>query len=139
MLRQKKKRPASFVMQSNFGVIAYQKRRRNRPDQSFHEPTIKNKPIFVIKQIRNFCITVECLYHFNKVLYNRKNKTLNFFKQQLRYELGACKNNSQSLRVKNNKFPRRFLLISCYQVARVHLMIKNLLNFQVIQVSEMNI
>ena len=61
-----------------------------------------------------------------------------FFKQQLRYELGACKNNSRSLIVKlNNKFPRRFLLISCYQVPRVHL--KNLLKFQVIQVSEMKI
>ena len=58
-----------------------------------------------------------------------------FLKQQLHYELGACKNNSRSLRVKlNNKFPRRFLL--CYQVPRVHL--KNLLKFQVIQVSKNN-
>ena len=37
----------------------------------------------------------------------------------------------------SNKLPRRFLLISCYQVPRVHL--KNLLKFQVIQVFEMNI
>ena len=108
----------------------------------FPEPTIKNIiPLFVIKQIGNFCITVECLYHFNKgiiLLYYRKNKTLIFFKQQLCYELGTCKNNSRSLRMKlNNKFPRRSLLISCYQVPRVHL--KNLLKFQVIQVSEMNI
>ena len=33
----------------------------------FPEPTIKNIiPLFVIKQIRNFCITVACLHHFNK-------------------------------------------------------------------------
>ena len=105
----------------------------------FPEPTIKNIiALFVIKQIRNFCITVTCLHHFNKgiiLLYCRKNKTLMFFKQQLRYELGACKNNSQSLKEKlNNKLPRRFLLISCYQVPRVHF--KNLLKFQV---SEMHI
>ena len=37
----------------------------------------------------------------------------------------------------NNKFSRRFSLISCHQVPRVHL--KNLLKFQVTQVSEMNI
>ena len=69
----------------------------------FPEPTIKNIiPLFVIKQIRNFCITIACLYHF------RRNKTL-IFKQQLRYELGACKNNSRSLRMKlNNKLLRRF-------------------------------
>ena len=36
--------------------------------------------------------------------------------QQLRYKLGACKNNSRSLTVKlNNRFPRRFLLMSCHQ------------------------
>ena len=75
------------------------------------------------------------LYYFNKgivLLYYRKNKILIFFKQ-LRYELGACKNNSRSLMVKlNNKFPRCFLLISCYQVPRVHL--KNLLKFQVSEI-----
>ena len=33
----------------------------------FPEPTIKNIiPLFVIKQIRNFYITVACLYDFNK-------------------------------------------------------------------------
>ena len=80
----------------------------------FPESTIKNIiPLFVIKQIRNFCITVKCLYHFNKgiiLLYYRKNKTLIFFKQQLHYELGACKYNSRSLRNNklNNKFPRHF-------------------------------
>ena len=101
----------------------------------FPESTFKNIiPLFVIKQIRNFCNAVECLYHFNKgiilLIYYQKNKTLIFFKQQLRYELCACKNNSRSLRMKlNNKFPRCSLLISCYQVPRVHL--KNLLNFQV--------
>ena len=46
----------------------------------FPEPTIKNIiPLFVIKQIRNFCITVKCLYHFNKgiiLLYYQKNKTV---------------------------------------------------------------
>ena len=72
------------------------------------------------------------------LLYYQKNKALIFFKQQLRYELGACKNNSLSLRVKlHNKFPRRFLLILYYQVPRVHL--KNLLKFQVIQFSEIKI
>ena len=59
----------------------------------FPEPTIKNIiPLFVIKQIRNFCITVKCLYHFNKGIilsYYRRNKTLIFFKQQLHCELGA--------------------------------------------------
>ena len=36
----------------------------------FPEPTIKNIiPLFVIKQIGNFCITVEFLYHFNKGIY----------------------------------------------------------------------
>ena len=79
----------------------------------FPELTIKNIiPLFVIKQIRDFCITIKCLYHYNKgiiPLYYQGNKTLIFFKQQLRYELGACKNNFRSLRVKlNNKFPRRF-------------------------------
>ena len=68
----------------------------------FPEPTIKNIiPLFVIKQIRNICITVAYLHHFNKgiiLLYCRKNKTLIFFKPQLHYELGACKNNSRSLR-----------------------------------------
>ena len=43
----------------------------------FPEPTIKNIIFFfVIRQIRNFCITVKCLYHFNKgiiLLYYRKN------------------------------------------------------------------
>ena len=61
----------------------------------FPEPTITNIiPLFVIKQIRDFCITVACLYHFNKVtvpLYYQKNKTLIFFKEQLCYELGASK------------------------------------------------
>ena len=91
--------------------------------------------------MRIFCITVACLHHFNKgiiLLYYKKNKTLIFFKPQLYYELGACKNNSLSLReMLSNKLPRCFLLISCYQVPSVHL--KNLLKFQVIQVSEMNI
>ena len=33
----------------------------------FPEPIIKNIiPLFVIEQIRKFCITVACLYHFNK-------------------------------------------------------------------------
>ena len=36
----------------------------------FPEPTIKNIiPLFVIKQIGNFCITVESLYHLTKELY----------------------------------------------------------------------
>ena len=98
----------------------------------FSEPTIKNIiPLFVIKQIKNFYITDACLYHFNKgiaLLYYRKNKIPIFFKQQLRYKSGACKNNSRSLWVKlNNRFPRHSLLISCHQVPRVHL--KNLLKF----------
>ena len=98
----------------------------------FPEPTIKNIiPLFVIKQIKNFCITAACFYHFNKgiaLLYYRKNKISIFFKQQFRYKLGACKNNSRSLWVKlNNRFPRRSLFISCHQVPRVHL--KNLLKF----------
>ena len=67
----------------------------------FPEPTIKNIiPLFVIKQIKKFCSTDACLYHFNKgiaLLYYRKNKIPIFFKQQLRYKLGACKNNSRSL------------------------------------------
>ena len=71
------------------------------------------------------------LYHFNKgiaLLYYRKSKIPIFFKQ-LRYKLGACKNNSRSLRVKlNNRFPRRFFLMSCHQVPRVHL--KYLLKFK---------
>ena len=79
----------------------------------FPEPTIKNIiPLFVIKQIRNFCITVACLHRFNKgiiLLYYRKNKTLIFFKPHLHYELGACKNNSRSLReMLSNKLPRHF-------------------------------
>ena len=99
----------------------------------FPEPTIKNIiPLFVIKQIKNFYIIAAYLYHFNKgiaLLYYRKNKIPIFFKQQLRYKLGACKNNSRLLRVKlNNRFPRRFLLMSCHQVPRVHL--KNLLKFK---------
>ena len=90
----------------------------------FPEPTIKNViPLFVFKQIKNFYITAACLYYFDKgiaLLYYRKNKIPTFFKQQLRYKLGACKNNSRSLKVKlNNRFPRRFLLISCHQVPRV--------------------
>ena len=92
----------------------------------FLEPTIKNIiPSFVIKQIKNFYITAACLYYFNKgiaLLYYRKNKIPIFFKQQLCYKLGACKNNSRLLRVKlNNRFSRRFLLISCHQVPRLHL------------------
>ena len=89
----------------------------------FPEPTIKNILLFVFKQIKNFYVTAACLYHFDKgieLLYYRKNKTPIFFKQQLRYKLGACKNKFRSLRVKlNNRFPRRFLLISCHQVPRV--------------------
>ena len=97
------------------------------------EPTIKNIiPLFVIKQIKNFYIIAAYLYHFNNgiaLLYYRKSKIPIFFKQHLRYKLGACKNNSRSLRVKlNNRFPRRFLLMSCHQVPRVHL--KNLLKFK---------
>ena len=95
----------------------------------FPEPTIKNIiPLFVIKQIKNFHITAACLYHFNKgiaLLYYRKNKIPIFYKQRICYKLSACKNNSRSLRVKlNNRFPRRFLLMSCHQVPRMHL--KNL-------------
>ena len=43
---------------------------------------------------------------FNKgiaLLYYRKNKIPIFFKQQLCYKLGACKNNYRSLRVKVSK------------------------------------
>ena len=99
----------------------------------FPEPTIKNIiPLFIIKQIKNFYFTAAYLYHFTKgiaLLYYRKNKIPIFLKQQLRYKLGAYKNNSRSLRVKlNNRFSRRFLLISCHQVPRVHL--KNLLKFK---------
>ena len=65
----------------------------------FPEPTIKHIILlFVIKQIRNFCNTVKCLYHFNKgmiLLYYRKNKTTISFKQQLCYKLVTYKNNSQ--------------------------------------------
>ena len=89
----------------------------------FPEPTIKN--IIPLFKIKNFYIRAACLYHFNKgiaLLYYRKNKIPIFFKQQLRYKLNACKNNSLSLRMKlNNRFPRRFLLISCHPVPRVHL------------------
>ena len=36
-------------------------------EPKFPEPTIKNIiPLFIIKQIRKFCIIVACLYHFNK-------------------------------------------------------------------------
>ena len=82
-------------------------------EPKFPEPTIKNIiPLFAIKQIRKFCITIACLHRFNKgiiLLYYRKNKTLIFFKPHLHYELGACKNNSRSLReMLSNKLPRHF-------------------------------
>ena len=52
----------------------------------FPEPTIKNIiPLFVIKQIRNFCITVAYLHHFNKgiiLLYYRKNFFACAFQQE---------------------------------------------------------
>ena len=122
---------ASICMQHIILCICILQGRRNRSGRSgagpmFPEPTIKNIiPLFVIKQIKFFYITAACLYHFNTgivSLYYRKSKIPIFFKQQLRYKLGACKNNSRSLRVKlNNRFPRCFLLISCHQVPRVHL------------------
>ena len=44
----------------------------------FPEPTIKNIiPLFVIKQIRNFCITAACLYHFNKEIILSKEQDTN--------------------------------------------------------------
>ena len=99
----------------------------------FPEPTIKNIiPLFVIKQIKKFYITATYLYHFNKgiaLLYYRKNKIPTFYKQQLHYKLGACKNDSQSLRVKlNNRYQEvsYFCQVIKY-VPRVHL--KNLLKF----------
>ena len=45
----------------------------------FPEPIINNSiiPLFVIKQIRNFCITVACLYH-----YKQRNYTIILLKEQ---------------------------------------------------------
>ena len=96
----------------------------------FPEPTIKNIiPLFVIEQIilqlHVYTILIQEMHYY----IIERTRYQSSFKQRFRYKLGACKKNSRSLRVKlNNRFPRRFLLMSCHQVPRVHL--KNLLKFK---------
>ena len=66
----------------------------------FPEPTIKNFILLsIIKHIRNFYITVVYSYHFNKGIVSKEHDT-NILQAKLHYNLGACKNNSRSLRVK---------------------------------------
>ena len=99
----------------------------------FPEPTIKSIiPLFINQaNLKIFMLQLHIYTILIKfaLLYYQTNKIPIFLKQQLRYRLSACKNNSRLFIVKlNNKFPRRFLLISCHQVPRVHL--KNLLKFK---------